>query len=89
MAWLLEGCEPVFRVCGAAFCLQKNNCVSLHMPVYGDVFQEFVVRAVMQDDTLRRNLKGNLLRLLPAGFSLLHKRNRSLIACKCVELWDH
>lgn len=90
MARLLEGCELAFRVCGAAFCPQKKKtCVSLHMPVYGDVFQEFVGRAVVQDDTLGRNLEGNLLRLLPAGFSLLHKQNRRLIACKCVELWDH
>lgn len=58
-----------------------NTCAALQVPVYGDVFQEFIGQAVVQDDPLRGNLESNLLRLLPTGFSLLQKQKRSLFYC--------
>lgn len=86
MAMVLEGCELAFssfQKCNSTiiWTFISKTCAALHMPVYGDIFQEFVGQAVMQDDSLRGNFESNLLRLLPTGFSLLQRQNRSLRAC--------
>lgn len=54
---------------------RKREHFALHVPVYGDVLQEFAGGAVLQDDALRGDLEGDLRSLLPASFSLLHKHN--------------
>lgn len=46
--------------------------IYLNMPVYGDVLQQFVGQAVIQDDSLRGNFESNLRRLLSTSFSLLN-----------------
>lgn len=50
----------------------QDTCVN--MPVYGDILQQFVGQAVVQDDSLRGDFESNLLRLLSTGFSLLHRQ---------------
>lgn len=51
----------------------------LHMPVYGDVFQQFVGQAVKQDDSLGGNFQSNLLGLLSTGFGLLDTQKIKLL----------
>lgn len=57
-------------------CMLQDSCVN--MPVYGDILQQFVGQAVIQDDSLRGNFESNLLRLLSTGFSLLHRQKSQL-----------
>lgn len=52
----------------------------MNMPVYGDILQQFVGQAVVQDDSLRGNFESNLLRLLSTGFSLLHRQKKSVVS---------
>ena len=51
-----------------------KNYAALHVPVYGDIFQEFIGQVVVQHYSLRGNFESDLLRLLPTGFSLLRKK---------------
>lgn len=50
------------------------------VPVYGDVLQQSVGQAVVQDDSPRGNFESNLLRLLSTSFSLLHRQERSVVS---------
>lgn len=57
----------------------QDGCVN--MPVDGDILQQFVGQAVVQDNSLRGNFESDLLRLLSTGFSLLHRQKKSVVSC--------
>ena len=52
---------------------------ALHIPVNGDVFQEFIGQAVVQHYSLRGNLESNLHGLLPTGFSLVKSKAKTFV----------
>lgn len=63
--------------------------IYLNMPVYGDIVQQCVGQAVIQDDSLRGNFESNLLRLLSTSFSLVHTKKIITIIITIILLFKY